>query len=88
MLSEKDSQLQAKKTSLADVNRRQTALANLQSDFDSVKPDITLICVRLVLFSEIWASVRCLVSLVTLFDLIPLLHSIGTQSNRRVPEHS
>ncbi|KAJ2916564.1 hypothetical protein MD484_g3871, partial [Candolleomyces efflorescens] len=55
---EKDSQLQAKKTSLTDVNRRQTALANLQSDFDGVKPDITLICARLVLFSEIWASVR------------------------------
>lgn len=52
------SDLAAKQADLADVNRKQVALAHLKSDFDGVKPDITLICDKLVLFAEIWASVR------------------------------
>lgn len=50
-------QLSAKQNALADVNRKQEALAHLQSDFDGVKPDINLICEKLSLFTEIWAQV-------------------------------
>ncbi|KAF5323039.1 hypothetical protein D9611_009337 [Ephemerocybe angulata] len=54
----KQKALRGKQADLADVNRKQEALAQLQSDFDNVKPDITLICEKLVLFAEIWSSVR------------------------------
>ncbi|KAJ2927005.1 hypothetical protein H1R20_g10099, partial [Candolleomyces eurysporus] len=56
--NDKAKELQGKKDALEDVNRRQQVLANLQSDFDGVKPDISLICEKLVLFAEIWSSVR------------------------------
>jgi hypothetical protein len=46
-----------KQEELADVNRKQAALANLKTEFEGLKPDIALICNRLVLFAEIWASV-------------------------------
>jgi len=52
------SDLAAKQAALAEVNRKQQALAHLKSDFDGVKPDIALICEKLVLFAEIWSSVR------------------------------
>jgi outer membrane murein-binding lipoprotein Lpp len=50
--------LNQKRAELADVNRKQEALAHLQSEFDGTKPTIALICERLVLFGEIWTSVR------------------------------
>ncbi|KAJ2924806.1 hypothetical protein H1R20_g12280, partial [Candolleomyces eurysporus] len=56
--NDKAKKLQEKQNALAEVNRKQQALANLQSDFDGVKPDIALICEKLVLFAEIWSSVR------------------------------
>ncbi|KAJ2914562.1 hypothetical protein MD484_g5813, partial [Candolleomyces efflorescens] len=49
-------QLEQKEKELADVNRKQQALAQLQTDIDGLKPDISLICERLVLFGEIWSS--------------------------------
>ncbi|RXW11185.1 hypothetical protein EST38_g14669, partial [Candolleomyces aberdarensis] len=54
----KAKKLQEKQDALAEVNRKQQALANLKTDFDGVKPDIALICEKLVLFAEIWSSVR------------------------------
>ncbi|KAF6744295.1 hypothetical protein DFP72DRAFT_826182, partial [Ephemerocybe angulata] len=30
----------------------------IKSDFDGLRPDIALICEKLVLFAEIWSSVR------------------------------
>ncbi|KAJ2913937.1 hypothetical protein MD484_g6477, partial [Candolleomyces efflorescens] len=51
-------QLSGKERELAIVNQTQKDLANLQTEFDGVKPDIDLICQRLVLFAEIWSSVR------------------------------
>lgn len=56
-LPDKASELKGKQDALAEVNRKQEALANLQSDFDGVKPDIALICEKLVLFAEIWSAV-------------------------------
>jgi hypothetical protein len=43
---------------LAEVNQKQEALAHIKTEFDGLRPDIALICNRLVLFSEIWSSVR------------------------------
>ena len=56
-LIDKARQLEQKEKELADVNRKQQALAQLQTDIDGLKPDISLICERLVLFGEIWSSV-------------------------------
>ncbi|EGN94760.1 hypothetical protein SERLA73DRAFT_187807 [Serpula lacrymans var. lacrymans S7.3] len=55
---EKASILQRKQNELIDVNRKQAALAHLKTDFDGLKPDIALICDKLILFAEIWSSVR------------------------------
>ncbi|CCM02046.1 uncharacterized protein FIBRA_04122 [Fibroporia radiculosa] len=49
--------LNAKKTELAEVNRKQRALAELKTKFDGMKPDIALICEKLVIFGNIWQSV-------------------------------
>ncbi|RXW18085.1 hypothetical protein EST38_g7781 [Candolleomyces aberdarensis] len=43
---------------LKDVNAKQEGLANIKSEFDGLRPDIALICAKLVLFAEIWNSVR------------------------------
>ncbi|KAJ2925546.1 hypothetical protein H1R20_g11545, partial [Candolleomyces eurysporus] len=43
---------------LADVNAKQEGLAKIKSEFDGLRPDIALICAKLVLFAEIWNSVR------------------------------
>ncbi|KAF6748031.1 hypothetical protein DFP72DRAFT_1146861 [Ephemerocybe angulata] len=48
----KGNTLLSKKNELKDVNRKQVELAKIKSDFDA------LICDRLVLFAEIWSSVR------------------------------
>lgn len=48
----------SKKNELKDVNRKQVELAKIKSDFDGLKPDIALICDRLVLFAEIRSKVR------------------------------
>ena len=58
ILPDKAQKLLNKQNALADLNRKQEALANLESDFKGLKPDIALICERLVLFAEIWSSVR------------------------------
>ncbi|KAJ2918276.1 hypothetical protein MD484_g2100, partial [Candolleomyces efflorescens] len=50
-------QFEQKEKELADANRKQQALAQLQTDIDGLEPDISLICERLVDFSEIWTSV-------------------------------
>ncbi|EGN94764.1 hypothetical protein SERLA73DRAFT_187820 [Serpula lacrymans var. lacrymans S7.3] len=49
--------LNAKKTELAEVNRKQRALAELKTRFDGLKPDIALICEKLIIFGNIWQSV-------------------------------
>lgn len=49
--------LRAKKAELAEVNRRQKALAELKTQFDGLKPDIALICQNLGVFGDIWQSV-------------------------------
>ncbi|KAJ2913939.1 hypothetical protein MD484_g6471, partial [Candolleomyces efflorescens] len=59
--SEKDDlvrQLNNKKKDLAHVNEAQDALPFVESEFNGMKPDIDLICERLVLFAQIWSSVR------------------------------
>ncbi|KAJ2936010.1 hypothetical protein H1R20_g1087, partial [Candolleomyces eurysporus] len=43
---------------LEDVNSKQEGLAKIKSEFDGLRPDIALICAKLVLFAEIWSSVR------------------------------
>ncbi|KAJ2930016.1 hypothetical protein H1R20_g7082, partial [Candolleomyces eurysporus] len=55
---DKMSQLWGKEKELATVNEKQQALAYLQSQSDGVKPEIDLICEKLILFAEIWSSVR------------------------------
>lgn len=65
MRIDKDKELRGKQSELANINRQQQALAYLQTDFANLKPDINLICERLLLFAEIWASVRWLVLLTT-----------------------
>ncbi|KAF6744317.1 hypothetical protein DFP72DRAFT_929721 [Ephemerocybe angulata] len=54
----KGKELSSKKKELEDVNRKQKELAKIKSDFDGLRPDIALICEKLVLFAEIWSSVR------------------------------
>ncbi|CCM00800.1 uncharacterized protein FIBRA_02842 [Fibroporia radiculosa] len=54
----KAADLAKKKKDLADVNQKQTDLANLKTEFNGLKPDIMLICEKLVLFAEIWSSVQ------------------------------
>ena len=54
---EKEKEFLRKQLELAEVNRRQVALAHLKTQFDALEPDITLICEKLVLFAEIWSSV-------------------------------
>ncbi|CCM02035.1 uncharacterized protein FIBRA_04111 [Fibroporia radiculosa] len=55
---DKARELGGKLNALADINRKQEALAHLKTEFDGFKPDIALICEKLVLFAEIWSSVR------------------------------
>ncbi|KAJ2924985.1 hypothetical protein H1R20_g12093, partial [Candolleomyces eurysporus] len=43
---------------LEDVNSKQEGLAKIKSEFDGLRPDIALICAKLVLFAEIWSSVQ------------------------------
>lgn len=54
---DKAKELKGKQDALEDVNRRQEALAKLATEFEDVKPSITQICEKLVLFGEIWLSV-------------------------------
>ncbi|KAF6748032.1 hypothetical protein DFP72DRAFT_583515 [Ephemerocybe angulata] len=54
----KGNDLSSRKNELKDVNQKQLAIAKIKSDFDGLKPDIALICEKLVLFAEIWSSVR------------------------------
>jgi len=56
--ADKERELHRKQLELAEVNKKQIALAHLKTQFDLLRPDITLICERLVLFAEIWSSVR------------------------------
>ena len=58
---EKEKELLRKQLELAEVNRRQVAIAHLKTQFDALEPDITLICEKLALFAEIWSSVSPLV---------------------------
>jgi hypothetical protein len=49
--------LRAKNAELAEVNRKQQALAELKTEYDGLKPDISLIAAKLVIFGNIWDSV-------------------------------
>jgi hypothetical protein len=49
--------LEGKQAELAEVNKKQEALAHIQTEFENLKPDINLICDRLSLFAAIWVSV-------------------------------
>lgn len=55
--SEKQKTLASRQKELDEVNKQQKALAKVKSDFDGLKPDIALICAKLILFAEIWSSV-------------------------------
>jgi len=55
---EKTRDLSEKRNELAEVNRKQEALAHIKTSFDGLKPEIAMICHRLALFGEIWDSVR------------------------------
>ena len=50
-------ELEKKQAELVAVNKKQEALAQMQTDFENLKPDIALICDRLALFAQIWVSV-------------------------------
>lgn len=56
--AEKQKTLASRQKELDEVNKQQKALAKVKSDFDGLKPDIALICAKLILFAEIWSSVR------------------------------
>ena len=56
--------LSDKKEELEEVNRLQKALAELKTQFDIMKPDIALICEKLVIFGNIWDSVSRFVLLI------------------------
>ncbi|KAF8694672.1 hypothetical protein RHS03_08141, partial [Rhizoctonia solani] len=56
--STKAADLTDKQKKLEDANRKQQALAHLKTEYDGLKPSITLICNKLLLFAEIWSSVR------------------------------
>ncbi|CAE6422866.1 unnamed protein product [Rhizoctonia solani] len=56
--NDKAAELARKQKELDDVNRKQQALSQLKTEFDSLQPDINLICEKLVLFAEIWATVQ------------------------------
>ncbi|KAJ2912041.1 hypothetical protein MD484_g8367, partial [Candolleomyces efflorescens] len=56
--SNKSNQLSRKRKELEEVNRKQVALAHLATDFNGLRPDISLVCDKLVMFGEIWQSVR------------------------------
>ncbi|KAJ2914564.1 hypothetical protein MD484_g5834, partial [Candolleomyces efflorescens] len=49
--------LREKKAELEEVNRKQQALAELKTEYDGLKPDISLIAAKLVVFGNIWDSV-------------------------------
>ncbi|CCM00799.1 uncharacterized protein FIBRA_02841 [Fibroporia radiculosa] len=49
--------LNDKKAELVEVNRKQSGLAEIKTQFDGLKPDIALICEKLVIFGNIWQSV-------------------------------
>ncbi|KAF8756971.1 hypothetical protein RHS01_04168 [Rhizoctonia solani] len=54
----KAADLAGKQSKLEDANRKQQALAHLKTEYDGLKPSISLICEKLLLFAEIWSSVR------------------------------
>ncbi|KAF8751746.1 hypothetical protein RHS01_08610 [Rhizoctonia solani] len=54
----KAADLADKQRKLEDANRKQQGLAHLKTEYDGLKPSITLICEKLLLFAEIWSSVR------------------------------
>ncbi|EUC59324.1 transmembrane protein, putative, partial [Rhizoctonia solani AG-3 Rhs1AP] len=56
--NDKAAELARKQKELDDVNRKQQALSQLKTEFDNLQPDINLICEKLVLFAEIWATVQ------------------------------
>jgi hypothetical protein len=56
--TEKERELHRKQLDLAQVNLSQVALAHLNTQFSILKPDFALICDKLLLFSQIWLSVR------------------------------
>jgi len=56
--NDKANELKNKKNDLARVNEQQQQLANLQTQYEGVKPDFALICEKLVLFSKIWLQVQ------------------------------
>jgi len=56
--TEKERELHRKQLDLAQVNLSQVALAHLNIQIDILRPDIALICDKLLLFSQIWTSVR------------------------------
>ncbi|RXW21444.1 hypothetical protein EST38_g4409 [Candolleomyces aberdarensis] len=51
-------ELSDRQNELEDVNKKQEGLAKVKTEFDGLRPDIFLICDKLVLFGEIWSSVR------------------------------
>jgi DNA repair exonuclease SbcCD ATPase subunit len=51
-------ELTSRQKELAEVNRKQEALAHIKTAFDGLQPDIVLICQKLALFGDIWSSVR------------------------------
>ncbi|ELU36180.1 DivIC domain-containing protein [Rhizoctonia solani AG-1 IA] len=53
----KAADLADKQSKLEDANRKQQALAHLKTEYDGLKPSISLICEKLLLFAEIWSSV-------------------------------
>ena len=58
---DKEEEFRRKQLELVEVIRRlesqDAPLPHLRTQFDSLRPDIALICDKLILFAEIWSSV-------------------------------
>ncbi|KIJ58202.1 hypothetical protein HYDPIDRAFT_171360 [Hydnomerulius pinastri MD-312] len=52
--AQKQKELAVKQAELAEVNRKQEALAHIKSEFDGLDPDIKIISSSLSLFADIW----------------------------------
>ncbi|KAJ2925329.1 hypothetical protein H1R20_g11798, partial [Candolleomyces eurysporus] len=55
---EKANELQGKQSRLEAIKAKQQLLGQAKAAFDAWKPNIALVCDKLVLFAETWASVR------------------------------
>jgi len=56
--SERERELRRTQLELEEVNQKQAAVAHLRTQIDILRPEFALNCDKLILFAEIWSSVR------------------------------